>query len=400
VRERVRATETVHCFEMPFQRPPWLSTEFVGAIVAWTAVATNVVLVSFVLFFRREPRVDVPRVLLAFGALALWVGFQLVMGMRISRFLCIHLVYLDTFVLLPLMGIVLLRRKDVVLTKSVRGACLASLALVPIGLYSSFVEPYMLVTERTTVALSPKRAGIDPITIGVLADIQCISITDRERDAVARIMAAQPDLILIPGDLVQLGGRDLDRVIDDFRALLAPLDAPLGVYFVQGNCEAKKKASVLLEETRVKFLDNEIVELRHGDRRITLCGVDLEFSAPARDVLRQIETSPGDDDVRIVVAHRPDVMYALPSGSRVDLVVAGHTHGGQVQLPFYGPPITLSEVPRNVAAGGLHELEGRRIYVSRGLGWEHDCAPRVRFLAPPEVSLLTLESRPSATTPP
>ncbi len=385
---------------MTLTRPPWLSTELVGALVAWTAVATNVVLVSFVLFFRREPRVDVPRVLLAFGALALWVGFQVVMGMRISRFLCIHLVYLDTFVLLPLMGIVLLRRKEVVLTKPVRNACIASLALVPIGLYSSFVEPYMLVTERTTVALSPKRAGNDPIVIGVLADIQCVSITDRERDAVARIMAAKPDLILIPGDLVQLGGRNLDRVIDDFRALLAPLDAPLGVYFVQGNCEAKKKASVLLEETRVRFLDNEIVELRHGDRRITLCGVDLEFSAPAREVLRQIETSPGGDDVRIVVAHRPDVMYALPSGSRVDLVVAGHTHGGQVQIPGFGPPITLSEIPRHVAAGGLHELEDRRIYVSRGLGWEHGFAPRVRFLCVPEVSLLTLETASSASSPP
>lgn len=385
---------------MPFQRPPWLSTELVGAIVAWTAVATNVVLVSFVLFFRREPRVDVPRVLLAFGALAMWVGLQLFVVIGVSQFLVIHLVYLDTFVLLPLMGIVLLRRKDVVLTKSVRAACIASLALIPIGLYSSFVEPYTLTTERTTVALSPKRAGTDPIVIGVLADIQCVSITDRERDAVARIMAAKPDLILIPGDLVQLGGRDLDRVIDDFRALLAPLDAPLGVYFTQGNCEAKKKVQVLLEETRVQVLDDEIVELRHGDRRITLCGVNLHYGAPAQAVLQKIETSPGDDDVRIVVAHRPDVIYALPAGSRVDLVVAGHTHGGQVQIPFYGPPITLSEVPARVAGGGLHELEGRQIYVSRGLGWEHDYAPRVRFLAPPEISLLTLESRPSATTPP
>jgi predicted MPP superfamily phosphohydrolase len=74
------------------------------------------------------------------------------------------------------------------------------------------------------------------------------------------------------------------------------------------------------------------------------------------------------------------------------LLVAGHTHGGQVQIPFFGPPITLSRVPRSVAAGGFHSLDGRAIYVSRGIGNERGWAPRVRFLAPPEVSLLTLES--------
>ncbi len=372
--------------------PDWLTTDLAGAIAAWIAVATNIVVASLVLFYRRPPRVGIDRVFQALAALALWIGFQLVVASRVSYFLCVHLVYLDVFVFLPVMGLALLRR-GVVLTKPVRVACFASLALVPIGVYASFVEPYMLVTEHTNVALSPKRAGTQPIVVGVLADIQCGDVTDRERDAVARIMAAKPDLILIPGDLIQRAGRERKNLVAKFRALLAPLDAPLGVYFTQGNCEWwKPHAAELLEGTRVKILDNEIVELEHEDRRITLCGVDLDFSAPAREALQLIEKSPGDDDVRIVVAHRPDVIYALPRGSRVDLVVAGHTHGGQVQIPGFGPPITLSGVPRDVAAGGLHTLEGRQIYVSRGLGWEHGMAPRVRFLALPEVSVLTLET--------
>jgi hypothetical protein len=74
--------------------------------------------------------------------------------------------------------------------------------------------------------------------------------------------------------------------------------------------------------------------------------------------------------------------------SEIDLVIAGHTHGGQISLPLFGPPVTLSEAPRHVAAGGLHELGGRPIYVSRGVGLERGEAPRVRLGARPEISLL------------
>jgi predicted MPP superfamily phosphohydrolase len=366
-------------------------------LVAWTAVATDFALAWAVLFLRPRPRVEVSRVLLAFAALGLWVGFKCIVALMSSeKFLVVHLVYLDAFVLLPGMGLLLLLlhlRRRVELARSVHWASVASLALIPIGFVATFVEPYRLVTERTSVPLARARAGTDPILIGVLADIQCTKVTDHERDAVARIVAAKPDLILIPGDLVQVGTHELPELQGAMRELLAPLDAPLGVYFVQGNCESMEKARRLLEGTRVRVLDNEIVELVHGDRRITLCGVELVTWSPrARAALERIEGAQGSDDVRIVVAHYPDVIYGLSVDSRVDLVVAGHTHGGQVQIPFFGPPITLAEVPRRIGAGGLNELDGRRIYVSRGLGWEHGFAPRVRFLCPPEVSLLRLET--------
>ncbi|MDQ3742401.1 MAG: phosphohydrolase, partial [Actinomycetota bacterium] len=94
--------------------------------------------------------------------------------------------------------------------------------------------------------------------------------------------------------------------------------------------------------------------------------------------------------VRIVLAHRPDVVLDLADDTRVDLVVAGHTHGGQVQLPLLGPPLTASEIPRDVAAGGLHDVDGHRIYVTRGVGVERGQAPKLRFGSVPEVSVLTL----------
>jgi len=99
--------------------------------------------------------------------------------------------------------------------------------------------------------------------------------------------------------------------------------------------------------------------------------------------------------VKILLGHRPDWVLRLPPNATVDLTVAGHTHGGQVQLPFLGPLITFSAVPTEVGAGGLHEVNGNRVYVSSGVGWEHGGAPRIRFMAPPTVGVITLESNPS-----
>jgi predicted MPP superfamily phosphohydrolase len=75
---------------------------------------------------------------------------------------------------------------------------------------------------------------------------------------------------------------------------------------------------------------------------------------------------------------------------RIDLALAGHTHGGQVVVPFFGPLLTLSDVPRHVAAGGVHELGPVRVHVSRGVGMERGSAPQIRFFCPPEICLLTL----------
>ncbi len=99
---------------------------------------------------------------------------------------------------------------------------------------------------------------------------------------------------------------------------------------------------------------------------------------------------PGDGDVRILIAHRPDVVHELTPHTRVDLLAAGHTHGGQVQLPLIGPLSTASGVSRDFAAGGLHVIDGRALYVSRGIGVERGQAPRLRLGAPPEILIVTI----------
>ena len=139
---------------------------------------------------------------------------------------------------------------------------------------------------------------------------------------------------------------------------------------------------------------NRTVELEHAGRSLLLGGVGFNYSDP--DVVAYVQSfeERSDPGLRLLFSHYPDMLWHLRPETRVDLLVAGHTHGGQVSIPGFGPPITLSSVPRHVAAGGLHSVDGRRIYVSRGLGYEGGWAPRIRLFAPPELSLLTLSAAP------
>ena len=91
-----------------------------------------------------------------------------------------------------------------------------------------------------------------------------------------------------------------------------------------------------------------------------------------------------------MVSHRPDPVLSLPDGSAVDLLISGHTHGGQVSLPGIGPLVARSELPRVVVSGGLHLVNGHPVYVSTGVGVERGQAPPIRFRSRPSVGVLTI----------
>jgi predicted MPP superfamily phosphohydrolase len=311
-----------------------------------------------------------------------------------SFFFAVHLAYYDVVIALPIAAAVVLvasRRRPV--TRAVRGLACAACALPLAGVYATFVEPLRLVEERATIPISPRRAGRAALRVAVLADIQGREVEPQMRAAVASAMQFEPHLIVLPGDLIQRESDEYDAVVPEFRDLLRPLDAPLGVYFTLGNTDDPQRVARAFEGTRVRLLRNEVVELDFADRKIVLGGGGMNVRGGLeQSFVRELESRAGDDDVRLLVTHYPDALLLLPHDSRTDLVIAGHTHGGQVQLPFVGPLITLSSVPRAVAGGGYHVVDGRAVYLSRGIGSERGAAPRIRFLAPPEVSLLTLET--------
>lgn len=369
------------------------------ALVApWLSLASDFFVAHRVLQLGGPKKISLFRLASAAFVVAVWVGAKMLVVRIVppqSFFLTVYFVYVDVFVLLPVAGAYLLSSRKLELTKSVRIAAVLCVLLAPLGIYASFIEPQRLVAEETTIRVPKERAGPGPLRIAVLADIQCHTITDHERAAVARALEFKPHLILLPGDLMQIWPDEEERAVPEFRELLMPLVAPMGAYFVMGNCDTREPVLRALEGTPVQFLGDRAVTLERAGWHVRLGGAEIRLGAPStRQFVEAFEREPESRELRLLCSHLPDIALLLSDPSRVDLLVSGHTHGGQVQLPLFGPLITLTAVPRAVAAGGYHELGGRRLYVSRGVGCERGFAPRVRFLCPPEVSLLTLVASP------
>jgi uncharacterized protein len=342
------------------------------------------------------------------GALAAAAAFVLKaplwLALGVRGFGWIHLVYADLVVLLPAIGALLWlaasplvgERWRVRLTRPARAVAAALLLAAPVGVYATHVEPFRLQVESARLEVPSRRVGHLPVRVGVISDIQTDRVTDHERRAADALMALRPDVILIPGDVFQGTSERFEAERPALRELFGRLRAPGGIYLVLGDVDdAGDHLRPICEAAGIRLLVNEAITVEVGDRRVTIGGVELNYrSAGSRALVERLETAPGDDDLRILVAHRPDVALGLEPGSRVDLTVTGHTHGGQIVVPGFGPPLTLSRVPRVVAAGGLHRLDGNAIYVSRGLGHERNQAPRIRFLCPPEVAVVELNGAP------
>jgi hypothetical protein len=333
--------------------------------------------VGLLWFLRRRPGpARLVRVVLAMlattGVLALGVtAFGTLLAFRF-----LGLLAAGGFVHLPLVllvaAVVSWRR-----SRSAAWTALAGLApILAVGIMGFVIGPTALEVSHVRIE-SPKLTA--PLRIAVLADIQSDRIGDYERRAVRLAMAEKPDLVLLPGDFVQAGKEELGRERAALARVFAEegLAAPLGVHAVGGNTDGRGWESIFRDLPARAYTRTETIDVR--ETRLT--GLTMLDS---HDVRLRV---PASERFHIVFGHYPD--FAL-GDVRADLLVAGHCHGGQVRIPFFGPPITLSKVPR-AWTEGAHEIRpGTTLVVSRGIGMERGGAPRVRFLCRPEVVIIDL----------
>lgn len=314
------------------------------------------------------------------------------MGIERSGFASMRLLSFGVFVHAPIYaaaGCSLLRRTSRA-TAALAG--LAAIALAAIGVDAFFIEPHWLdVTHYEIRSHKVKR----PLRIVVIADIQTDDVGEYERDVLRRAAEAEPDLILFPGDYVQVEtAAAWEEQSAKLRDLLreAMLDAPLGALAVAGNIDHRLWPRIFdgtgvaaTAQTRRFLLGEgaiEVVCLSEDDSGSPR-GAGAIGSADTSDDSAAVATA--DAALRICMGHRPD--FAL-GDVQADLLIAGHTHGGQVQLPVVGPLLTLSRVRRSWAAG-LNEIwPGQYLFVSRGIGMERGGAPRLRFLCRPELAVI------------
>jgi hypothetical protein len=273
---------------------------------------------------------------------------------------------------------------------------LASGALLLVGAaaYATLIEPDRLRVVETTVPMDSWPAGGAPVRVVHVSDLQTVGPCRRDRRAAELIDQLEPDLIVVTGDYVAGPFSEPEPLIEEARRFLGSLRAPLGVVVVDGHSDTATLRQRIFAGLGLTYLANESVLLEVGEgRRLRVLGFPVRH--PDLTLLE-----PRDDPglVTLVASHMPDLSYDL-DGKGVDLHLAGHTHGGQVALPFLGAPFTLSALPRRYARG-LHEIGDHRIHVSAGIGMEGNHAPRIRFACPPQIDLLLLQGTGERRDPP
>lgn len=305
----------------------------------------------------------------------------------------------------------LLLARGLWLAARVRGrghvACGLAMAAVGLGMdltywYAREVEPFNLQVRRYPIVSPALRTLNKPLRIVVLADLQ----TDRpglyEERVFDLVDAERPDMILFPGDYLEVLSQEQyeterPRLLALFQRLVHR--PPFGMYGVHGDVDWSPDT---LDGTGVRILEDESVRIPGLPLQVVGLVNAWERAAVPAALAREIATFDG---LSIVLAHRPDFAEdVIANGVDLDgparlLGVAGHTHGGQIVIPGFGPPITLSRLPRRYA-GGFHELRRRGstelggwLMVSRGVGCEREYAPRIRLFCPPELIVLELSAR-------
>jgi uncharacterized protein len=261
--------------------------------------------------------------------------------------------------------------------------------LLSLGLWAFWWEPSRLIVVHRTIAIHPWHVEHAGLKIAVMADLH-VGAPYRDlrnlKEVVAATNAEKPDLVVILGDFViqgVIGGRfvDPEPIADE----LAGLQAALGVVAVLGNHDwwyNGNRVRHALESHAIQVLENQSIRVTHRGASFWLCG--LADLLTRGDGLAQTLANIEDGEPVLVLMHNPDIFPEIPE--RVSLTLAGHTHGGQVNLPIVGRPIVPSKFGQRYAYG-LVEESGKKLFVTGGVGTS--ILP-VRFRVAPEIVILKL----------
>jgi uncharacterized protein len=272
------------------------------------------------------------------------------------------------------------------------GAALAGAAAAAVAWRALWHEPRHGRVRERALALPRWPAELDGLRVALISDLHAGAPHVDER-RIERLVAAvgphAPDLIVLLGDFIDPNVRGGSPVAPEAVAeRLGGLRAPLGVLAVLGNHDWRnggERVAAALRAAGIRVLENEVADLG----RLHVAGVADARTRDA-DVAGTLRAVPDGAPV-LLLSHDPDLFPHVPA--RVALTVSGHTHGGQVAIPFVRRPVIPSRFGERYARGHIVE-DGRHLYVTAGVGtsgWP------VRLLAPPEVVILAL--RPEGAPP-
>lgn len=275
--------------------------------------------------------------------------------------------------------------------------------------YSYFIEPNRLVVTTEEIRIKDWDPAFDGLRIAMISDIHGGSngaSAKNIRRVVELTNAQNPDVVVLLGDYVSQGRTrqpshdlPLKMTMNEVADNLAGLKAKLGVFAVLGNHDGwYGDAEIASELKRIGYrvLQNEIVPIQQNGKTLRLFGMKdhlkldswATFDAMVRSV---VAASPKDGQI-VVLEHSPDILYILnywkDLSPDLKLMLAGHTHGGQVWLPILGTPFVPSSVGQRYTRGHINE-EGVDMFVTSGVGTS--ILP-FRFMVPPEIAVVTIRA--------
>jgi predicted MPP superfamily phosphohydrolase len=265
---------------------------------------------------------------------------------------------------------------------------LVACATLTCGLWAFWLEPASLTVleERVSLRWPAPRS----LRIAILTDLHVGSPFNgiaKLGDIVDRTNAAQPDIVCILGDLViqgVIGGRFVAP--EEIATELKRLRAPAGIVAVLGNHDGwldHDRVRDAIERSDIRVVEDTAARLNTPAGALWVAGIS-DLWTGRHDLATALASVKDDGAPVVLLTHNPDVFPLVPD--RVTLTLAGHTHGGQVRLPFVGRPIVPSRFGQRFAAGHIVE-GGRHLFVATGLGTS--ILP-VRFRVPPAVTMLTV----------
>ena len=229
-----------------------------------------------------------------------------------------------------------------------------------------------MIVRRYTVESDKVTA---PVRLAVIADFHGCDYGD---ELIPAVEALQPDVVLLPGDI-------FDDVMpwDASEALVRALAERWPCYYVTGNHEywSGRVGEIcrIIEAAGVTVLDQDCAELTINGQNVNLCGIpDPYANVNTWDALTSATGDMHQEGFTVLLAHRPELIVQYAAKGAFDLVVSGHAHGGQVRIPFLVNGLFAPHqgwFPQY--AGGMYEVDGTTMIVSRGLARESTAAPRI-----------------------
>jgi predicted MPP superfamily phosphohydrolase len=264
----------------------------------------------------------------------------------------------------------------------------ASAAFASVGY--GFWEASQIRLVRQTIALPRLPRIFAGKTIAILTDFHRGPFVSLRfiREAVALASSLKPDLIALVGDFTQKGP-DASEHLTECLSAVSKLKAPMGVFAVAGNHDhqiAGHNSGQFVSLEPLNDLTNRATCLTLAHQNLWIAGVDdLLWGRP--NLKKSLRGIP-DNEAVVLLSHNPDLAEVYPD-ERVDLILSGHTHGGQIYVPGLGAPWLPSRYGAKYLAG-LVQGPQSQVYISRGLG---ESGIPIRLNCPPEINLLTLIAR-------